>query len=208
MKKVKTPFTLKNTNKECMAFLDHALDFAEKYNKKIEFRNVKYLLINRKEACTGYADEEGLVVAYQSDKNSIWKAFETFIHEFCHLEQEIEDSDEWKNWRWFDFSDKFDPFAYKNVMSVIALERDCEKRATKYINKYQMFDSAPYIKEANAYLYFQQFCFLKGKWFSLKQNQKLYEEFVDIMPEKLIPLKNFWNIDMQIMQKFEIIFDK
>ena len=208
MKKVKTPFTFKNTNKECMAFLDYALDFAEKYNKKIEFRNVKYLLINRKEACTGYADEEGLVVAYQSDKNSIWKAFETFIHEFCHLEQEAEDSDEWKNWRWFDFSNKFDPFAYENVMSVIALERDCEKRAIKYINKYQMFDSAPYAREANAYLYFQQFCFLKGKWFSLKQNQKLYEEFVDIMPEKLIPLKNFWNIDMQIMQKFEIIFDK
>ncbi len=208
MKKVKTPFTFKNTNKECMAFLDYALDFAEKYNKKIEFRNVKYLLINRKEACTGYADEEGLVVAYQSDKNSIWKAFETFIHEFCHLEQEAEDSDEWKNWRWFDFSNKFDPFAYENVMSVIALERDCEKRAIKYINKYKMFDSAPYAKEANAYLYFQQFCFLKGKWFSLKQNQKLYEEFVDIMPEKLIPLKNFWNIDMQVMQKFEIIFDK
>ena len=208
MKKVKIPFTFKNTNKECMAFLDYALDFAEKYNKKIEFRNVKYLLINRKEACTGYADEEGLVVAYQSDKNSIWKAFETFIHEFCHLEQEAEDSDEWKNWRWFDFSNKFDPFAYENVMSVIALERDCEKRAIKYINKYQMFDSAPYAKEANAYLYFQQFCFLKGKWFSLKQNQKLYEEFVDIMPEKLIPLKNFWNIDMQVMQKFEIIFDK
>jgi len=208
MKKVKTPFTFKNTNKECMSFLDYALDFAEKYNKKIEFRNVKYLLINRKEACTGYADEEGLVVAYQSDENSIWKAFETFIHEFCHLEQEAEDSDEWKNWRWFDFSNKFDPFAYENVMSVIALERDCEKRAIKYINKYQMFDSAPYAKEANAYLYFQQFCFLKGKWFSLKQNQKLYEEFVDIMPEKLIPLKNFWNIDMQVMQKFEIIFDK
>jgi hypothetical protein len=208
MRKVKTPFTLKNTNKECMAFLDYALDFAERCDKKIEFRNVKYLLINRKEACTGYADEEGLVVAYQSDENSIWKAFETFIHEFCHLEQEAEDSDEWKNWRWFDFSNKFDPFAYENVMSVIALERDCEKRAIKYINKYQMFDSAPYAKEANAYLYFQQFCFLKGKWFSLKQNQKLYEEFVDIMPEKLIPLKNFWNIDMQVMQKFEIIFDK
>jgi hypothetical protein len=208
MKKVKTPFTFKNTNKECMAFLDYALDFAERCDKKIEFRNVKYLLINRKEACTGYADEEGLVVAYQSDENSIWKAFETFIHEFCHLEQEAEDSDEWKNWRWFDFSNKFDPFAYENVMSVIALERDCEKRAIKYINKYQMFDSAPYAKEANAYLYFQQFCFLKGKWFSLKQNQKLYEEFVDIMPEKLIPLKNFWNIDMQVMQKFEIIFDK
>lgn len=191
-----------------MAFLDYALDFAERCDKKIEFRNVKYLLINRKEACTGYADEEGLVVAYQSDENSIWKAFETFIHEFCHLEQEAEDSDEWKNWRWFDFSNKFDPFAYENVMSVIALERDCEKRAIKYINKYQMFGSAPYAKEANAYLYFQQFCFLKGKWFSLKQNQKLYEEFVDIMPEKLIPLKNFWNIDMQVMQKFEIIFDK
>ena len=57
-------------------------------------------------------------------------------------------------------------------------------------------------------MYFQQFCFLKGKWFSLKQNQDLYDGLVEAMPDKLIPLKQFWKIDMQIMQKFERIFDK
>lgn len=208
MKKVKTPFTLENTNRECMTFLDYALDFAKNHNKKIEFRNVKYLLLNKKETCTGYTHDEGLVVAYQSDEDSIWKAFETFVHEFCHLQQGVEDSEEWKKWQWFDFSNKFEAFAYENVMSVISLERDCEKRAIKYINKYKMFDPSFYVKEANAYLYFQQFCFLKGKWFSIKSDSKLYNEFVETMPEKLIPLKNFWNIDIKIMQKFEIIFDK
>jgi hypothetical protein len=207
MKKVKTPFTLKNTNKQCMAFLDYAYDFTKKHNKKIEFRNVKYLLINRKEVCAGYADDDGLVVSYQLDRPSIQKAFETFIHEFCHLEQSVEECQEWRDWQWFDFSDKFKISAYEKIISVIALERDCEKRAIRYINKYQMFDPINYIKEANAYLYFQQFCFLKGKWLS-QENEILYEEFVSSMPEKLIPLKSFWNINMQIMQKFELIFSK
>lgn len=208
MKKVVIPFNELNTNKECLAFLDHALNFANKHNKKIEFRKVKYLLLNKNEECTGYTDDDGLVVSYQLDEDGIWKAFETFIHEFCHLEQSVEDTKEWKKWQWFDFSTTINLKSYDQVMTVIALERDCEKRAIRYINKYQMFDPTEYIKEANAYMYFQQFCFLKGKWFSLKQNQDLYDGLVEAMPDKLIPLKQFWKIDMQIMQKFERIFDK
>lgn len=202
------PFNATNTNKECMAFLDYALNFAKKHNKKIQFRKVKYLILNKNEECTGYTDDDGLVVAYQNDQNSIWNAFETFIHEFCHLEQSIENTEEWKKWQWFEFPDKFNMSNYHQVMTVIALERDCEKRAINYINKYKMFDATDYIKEANAYLYFQQFCFLKGKWFSLKRNQEIYDSFVETMPTKLVPLKQFLKIDTQIMQKFEVIFDK
>jgi|688.fasta_scaffold886431_2 hypothetical protein len=204
MKNSFSPFTKGNTNKACVSFVDSAFEFAQKHNKTIEFRNVNYLLVNRKEQCTGYCDDDGLVVAY---KENILSAFKTFVHEFCHLQQSVEDIKGWKEWHWPSFDGNLSIPDYQNLKKCIELEHDCERRAIKYIKELNIVDVEEYIQEANSYFFFQQYCFLKRKWFPLKcGNEDIYAFLINSMPTKLVPVKSFSKIDMDVMNMFEIVF--
>lgn len=206
MKKPFSPFTEENTNKACVSFVDKAFKFAKKHNKTIEFRNVNYLLLNGKEQCSGYCDDNGLVVSYKT--NPII-AFKTFVHEFCHLEQSVENTKIWKDWDLYSFEGKLNIYDYLSLRKCIELEHDCERRAIKYIKQLNIVDVEEYTQEANSYFFFQQYCFLKRKWFPLKSgDEDLYQFLIESMPTKLIPVKSFSKIDMDVMNMFEIVFSK
>lgn len=204
MTKFSSPFTEENTNEKCVSFVRKAFEFASKNNKKIIFKNKPFLSLNKGEQCTGYCNEEGIVVAYKHD---LLSSFKTFVHEFCHLEQMIENTKEWQEWEWVNFRSCKIPSDYSKLKNSLKLEHDCEKRAIKYISNLHIVDIEQYIKESNSYFYFMQFSFLKKKWLPLyAKHQKEYDELVNQMPKRLVSFDSLSKIDMDIMMMFEKVF--
>lgn len=147
-------------------------------------------------ACSGWFDETDLVVA-------IGKPFEEwvsiFVHEACHMDQWIEDSEVWRAsvigphaehalepTILFTLANNGDITLTKNQSLELAnksmrLELDCEKRAVEAIKEYELpIDIESYIKEANSYLVYYHCFGLKRRWYE-KAPYKV-KEVVDAMP--------------------------
>lgn len=90
------------------------------------------------------------------------------VHEYCHFLQWKDDIKVWKK-----FSDNcatFDdlmlnPKKYKNeIIDLIALELDCEKKAVRILKANQLLDIEDYIKSANAILLKYAYLYHYNKW--------------------------------------------
>jgi hypothetical protein len=130
-------------------------------------------------------DNPILRVAVGNKSQEKW--FGILIHEYCHFLQWKESSQIWKDFEETDVNIDLiikSPKKYKKeILLLLRLEADCERRVVKLIKQYNLFDESEYIKEANAVLYKYGFLYTNGFWPSSSKNGGLK----DI--EKLCPTK-------------------
>jgi hypothetical protein len=90
---------------------------------------------------------------------------------------------------------------WDEFVKVIAVERDCERRALNLIKKFNITSPEIYARNANIYLYYYQYVFLTKRW---SRRKSLYEceKLHDLVPENLLPASHFSNINMEVMTCF------
>lgn len=157
-----------------------------------------------KSKCSGlfYMDSNDnpiIKVAKGSLEEEEW--FGILIHEYCHFIQWRDDSQLWNNFCDYDITYSqiiMKPEKYKKeLIALMELEIDCEKRATNIIKNNKLFDYKIYAQSANAIIYKYAFLYKYGKWpddnrkyqkvqkFCPKKILKSYKEYIEI-PEKVI----------------------
>lgn len=155
--------------------------------------------------CSGYFDEESLVVATGKNTED-WLPI--LLHESCHLDQFIEKIPIWKDGESsIDYIDNWlsgKNFSKKkittHITSVINLELDCEKRAAKKIIMYDLdIDVTLYIQRANAYLFSYWATFRNRQWFKFPyNNEKIYSN----MPERFLSQEEYSNPDTKFLKLY------
>ena len=190
---------LKKCSKNFTPFYEWAENYCRKHNKKITIVN-KGKLDFEGGQCGGWCDGEEMVSAANS-----FLFEEVFVHEFSHMMQAVEESEVWEpeNEFWTACAkNKVKISSWNDLIRLIALERDCERRALALSKKWNLFDNSIYTKRANLYLFFYHFVFLRGKWVD---STGLYfsEKLIEMMPEKLVTMDKLAVIDMNLMLVFD-----
>jgi hypothetical protein len=112
------------------------------------------------------------------------QGFGVLIHEYCHFLQWREGSQIWKEFEESNFSiddviknpKKFK----KEILLLIKLESDCERRVIKLIKKYDLFCPKQYAREANFILFKYAFIHTNSFWpSSPKRDNNFYEKCPD-----------------------------
>jgi hypothetical protein len=194
---------LKGCSKNFKDFFDWSIHYLEKHNKKVVIVNAKCVREDGNKY-GGWCDGDEIVVARKMPKFE-----ETYVHEFSHMNQAVENSPLW------DVGDKFwrqlqrktlQISSWEEVIKIISLERDCERRSILHSKQWDLFDNESYAQNANLYLYYYQFVFLKRQWMP---SPTIYHPFlVNEMPKKLMPLSSFKSINMPLMMLFNECLDK
>jgi hypothetical protein len=131
-----------------------------------------------------YKENPVLKVATGNKSNEEW--FGILIHEYCHFLQWRENSKIWRDFEESNFSiDDIikNPKKFKKeILILIHLELDCERRAVSLIKHYNLFDYKEYIQQANAILYKYGFLYIDGFW--PRSNPEL-KNCHDLCPQKL-----------------------
>jgi hypothetical protein len=166
-------------------FIKHVKSECKKYNVKCVLKNTKTVkLTDNNDRCSGYFDEESLVVAMNRPD-----ALQILVHEYGHLTQWIEQCEPWvrsvknnshdKLYRWLAGENIRD---IKKAISICRdLELDNEKRSVKIIKKFNLpININMYIKTANAYVQFYNYILISRKWCTPYKNECLLEA----MPSK------------------------
>jgi hypothetical protein len=169
-------------------FLNFVKEECKKHKVKCVLKNTSYLKIEGI-TCSGLFYPEGkLVVAMKSPM-----AYEILLHEYCHMTQWIEQTEEWKNHQKINpdqFSGWLNGTPCRNIKKyikwIIDVELDNEKRAVKMIKKINLdfIDINLYIKKANAYVQFYNWVLKNRKW--SKPNKPIYksEAVLSLVPSK------------------------
>ena len=200
---MKATINLKNFKK----FEEYARDYCKKHGKTIK-------LIPRKTVsqagfkdfkCAGFCDGDEMVIATKNPN-----FYTVFVHEFAHLTQAVERVAVWNEsgdiWSALQ-SGKVSLRHWDEFIKVIAVERDCERRAINLIKKFNITSPEIYAHNANTYLYYYQYVFITQCW---SRRKSLYEckKLQDLVPNKLLPAIHFSNINMEVMTCFFDYFKK
>jgi hypothetical protein len=158
--------------------------------------------------CAGYCADGDIVLA---GKHKLAPA--TFVHEFGHTCQFVEQSPLWDT-----REDSYEEYllpkydlaylvkdsisSFQSFLSSIILERDCEQRAIKFIKQFDLpIDIEDYTRKANLYLFFYQYIFLKKKWTT---STTIYKpRLLREMPDKIVPVSRLKTIDMDLMDLYD-----
>ncbi len=199
-----TNLDLTNRKKSFVNFYKFADQYRQEHGGIFAFKNSKVVKVNNFKCC-GFFDEETMRIA-AATQHRLFE--ETFVHEFCHFMQFIEQCPEWVNADdkfWTDLEQKnLTLDSWDATKAIIAMERDCEIRALKMNKKYRMFNAKRYAQNANAYFYFYQYVFLNNCW---PATGTLYDSRLPkMMPDKILPMSAFEKIDMNIMQEYHNYF--
>jgi hypothetical protein len=171
-------------------------EFIKYVKQECKTHNIKCLLKNTKtvkltddnDRCSGYFDEEHLVVAMNRPD-----ALQILVHEYCHLTQWVEQCDTWiasvkneshdKLYRWLAGEEVKD---IKKAINICRdLELDNEKRAIKMIKRFNLpIDIDIYIKKANAYVQYYNYLLISRKWCSPKNSPYKNNRLVELMSSK------------------------
>lgn len=158
-------------------FIKFVKQECKKHNIKCVLKNTKTVKLDESARCSGYFDEESLVVAMNRPD-----AIQILVHEYGHLTQWAEQCDIWtecskskshdKLYRWLNGE------RVKNIQNAVELCRDLEldneKRSVKLIKKFNLnIDIDLYIKKANAYVQFYNYLMVSRKW--CKPNNSPYK---------------------------------
>lgn len=125
------------------------------------------------DGCAGYFCSENKILAVATKaKMSDWLG--VFVHESCHMDQWIENKFMWDKlshgynifFGWLmDGSIVKREILEECVQDIIRLEKDCEIRSVKKIQKYNLkIDVDNYKRKANAYLYAYLYFLETKKW--------------------------------------------
>lgn len=132
------------------------------------------------------------------------------VHEFGHMEQWIENTPIWGDAKYASYIDEW--LSGKEINNIEEkidrvkfMELDCEKRAVKNIQKYNLpINISEYIKKANSYILFYTYLKQTRKWckpgntpYSLK-NKSLW----NICPDKIMPKSYYNTIPPRILKQF------
>lgn len=194
---------IKKCSPNFQKFFHWSLKTLEKHDKTVTICNTKTVNCDGTKV-GGWCNDREIVIAF---KNQLFE--QTYVHEFSHMQQCVENSPYWKDtslfWRHLE-KDKIAINSWDAVSDVISLERDCERRSILHSKKWGLFDNEEYAKNANLYLHFYQFVFLKRKWPNFSS---IYHPLItQKMPDKLLPTSHFRHIDMNLMGLFEDCLDK
>lgn len=194
---------IKSCSPNFRKFFKYASDYLKKHEKRAIISNTRALKMDGFR-CGGWCNDDEIVAAF---KNPLFE--QVFVHEFSHMQQSIENSPFWKDtslfWRHL-AKDRVAINSWDSVLDIIALERDCERRALAHSKRWKLFNNAKYAKNANTYLHYYQYVFLKRKW--LNSTSIYHPYIVKSMPDKLLPLSAFQTINMETMTLFEDCLDK
>lgn len=190
-------------------FHKYAIDYCYSHKKSLELRDASFLRLDGGR-CTGWCDGETLVVAKKH-----YLSLDIYSHEFSHMTQAVDNCEVWQNTESNDYSRWLldDPLrkwneklAWEGIFNSIKVERDCELRSLRNINKWDLpIDPSDYAKRANLYLFFYHYLLLRRRW--RRSNDIYKKELLDLMPEKLLPLSRFKKIDMDLMAEYHSILD-
>lgn len=144
--------------------------------------------------CSGYftSDEPPTLAVAMGREFSEW--FPTLVHEYCHMQQWLEDTKIWRNandnmdlWDWLaGKKDLPSRTAKKLCMRALDCELDCERRAVAMIKKYKFpLEIVPYCKQANAYAYFYHLVYKHRRWYEVGKEPYNNPVLVDSMPGHL-----------------------
>lgn len=133
------------------------------------------------------------------------------VHESCHMNQWMEQSEFWKRIRSGDiYADKvmdewlsgreFDISQVEKVFyDILALELDCEKRSVDKIkNKNLPIDTIKYTKGANAYLFYYPILLKTRKWSDVAPYE--VSEIIEMMPDKFLDIEDYYNASQELIE--------
>ena len=172
-------------------FIDHVKLECKKYGVKCSLKDVKYLKPTPSIRCTGYFDDESgtLQVAMKSKS-----AFETLVHEYCHLTQWVERVPVYMKATkyllgvdaWISGKNAADHVVDACIQGVVDLELDNERRSVKTIEKFNLdIDKEQYIRKANAYIYFYHWMRKTRKWSKPENVPYANKSIIKEMPTNL-----------------------
>lgn len=205
---IKIPKSI-NFPKGSERFIEYIYDIFENSDTILEIRNTTYI-----------KSEDGCHVGGECSEDGLWVAgraagfLSTLVHEFAHYTQMLDEIDIWEEadydtfFEWLQNDIKLtNSEIFNSLLSIIELERDCEKRAMRLIRRFDMpIDLDKYAQNANTYLYYYHYCFINRQWL---QNTTIYDfKIVNNMPKKLVPLSRFTNIDMDIIDLYDRVLNK
>jgi len=173
-------------------FLAMAIEHMISEGKSVKFIAKKLVLCDGV-GTGGFCSLSGITVATKRDD---W--FETFIHEYCHILQELdtsyesEDDEGWYHYdNWLLGKKKLSKAAVKSATDAIrANEIDCERRVVELIKKHDLpIDAERYTQRANSYGLFYTVVAKHRKWYKGKAPGQV-EKLVDMMPTTF---KKYWH---------------
>ena len=166
---------------------------------------VKILLphVHSKNRCMGWfcEDPRELIV---TTKHAPDRFLRTFVHESCHMDQFLEQTELWNDPSINDHGDVLNEYLHgerkrKSKLVIdytkgsLKLELDCEKRAVDKIIKYGLsIDLDDYIKVANVYLYsWRDFLDLRC-WYDNYNKPYDNEDVIAAMPTHFLSFEKYW----------------
>lgn len=149
-----------------------------------------------------YGKRRELVVA-TGNPNSQW--LHVLLHESCHMDQYIENSDLWNGTtmrggnsafyvveQWVNGKKYAPSTIVRAINSIIALERDCEERSIEKINKLKLpLKQSIYVRKANSYIIFFTMIYFFRRWYLEGKEPYRLKSVWGKMPTELI--SDFWN---------------
>lgn len=181
---------MKNLNKliadvaaKCVA---HGVTFSLQHVKSVDEENLP---------CSGYFDEQSLVVATKKPKIQDW--VDVLVHESCHLDQFTEKSELWVSDNnslhvveaWIKGKKMSLAKRDRGFANTLLLEIDCEKRSVKKFKKYKLnINTQEYIQKANAYLFSYAVALHEKRWYaSPYESSKIWKK----MPKQLLTVEQY-----------------
>lgn len=151
-------------------FLKDLKEQCKKYNVKLTFYDSESVPLGNGARSTGYFDYDVLEIAV-GRKNKDWLSI--LVHESCHLDQWIEQTDIWTKTvvndddvqvdKWL--SGKDVRYVKRKLDRTREMELDCERRSLKKIKKYKLpINTKEYIQKANGYVHFYNYLYETRRW--------------------------------------------
>ena len=146
--------------------------------------------------CEGYFNEGEKVIKIAKLATNF---LETLVHEYSHFLQYINNSKIYKKSdkailmvdAWFAGKEFSEEQIKRSFFIIRAMERDCEKRAVKLIEKFNLqIDSKMYAKRANCYIYSHFLMEKTRKFYSYKKSPYRSPIVLKIMPSSLAVLSH------------------
>jgi hypothetical protein len=144
-------------------------------------------------------DNPIIKVATGGLKDHEW--FGVLIHEYAHFLQWRDDTKVWNKYCDYDITYSqilLKPEKYKKeLLALMELELDCEKRTFKIIKNNNLFDYKEYAQNANSILYKYAFLYNYNNW---PDNNRKYRKVQKICPTKLLDnVKDYLDIPDEIV---------
>ena len=152
--------------------------------------------------CCGFVDENRFCVAVGKAEIEWLKIF---VHESCHIDQLLEKDPLWESgcngYDGLGEQLKSDESLSKeNVKNIILLEKDCDQRAVKKINKYGLnIDRKTYIQQSNSYLFSYWMVCKTKKWVPGIYTKMDYKK----LPSVFLKEEEYMNPNKKYLDLFE-----